>query len=57
MAGDLLTYGQSAGFLKKALGFELHDGQVGVAGMVASVAGSRKQYVKLLREVVLKAKA
>eukprot|EP01052_Picozoa_sp_SAG31_P001277 SAG31_NODE_43_length_31224_cov_10.112578_4_plen_91_part_00 len=42
---NILTYGQSTG-LNKWLGFKLHDGHLGMMGIVASIAGGRDMWVK-----------
>ena len=38
---DLLTYGQASGLAKVVLGRELHDGHVGLLGVISAVVGSR----------------
>ena len=38
---DLLTYAQASGLARALSGRELHDGHVGLLGLVSAVAGSR----------------
>ena len=41
LACDLLTYGQASGLANAVFGRELHDGHVGLLGVISAVVGSR----------------